>query len=239
MNPKILIAIPAYNEEITISDVVRRCRSAFPAGHILVVDDCSTDNTLRTVVDLGVEYLSLPINLGVGGAMRAAFYFGLRNDFDFVIQVDGDGQHDPEDISILLRNAENYDVVIGSRFLADTRYQIELGRRIAIRAISTYLQLILRVKVSDPTSGFRLSNRRALKFFSDNYPAEYLGDTVGSLVQGTLAGLRFGECSTVMSPRKGGQPSQSLLQSARHLFRTVLSITMMRLRRIPKGEVGT
>lgn len=228
-NKKVLIAIPAFNEEQTIATTLELCRQEFPEADLLVVNDCSTDATLAVIESEGVNYLSLPFNLGVGGAMRAAFRFAFINDYSFLIQVDADGQHNPRDIILLFSKSEEFDVVIGSRFLQYEGYRVNIARKFAIRAISIYLKILIDQNLSDPTSGFRLSNRRAISIFSQAYPIEYLGDTVGSVVLGSLEGLRFGECPTSMMQRQGGRPSQNHGKSVIHLARTLLTITMMRL----------
>jgi glycosyltransferase involved in cell wall biosynthesis len=228
-NEKVLIAIPAFNEEQTIAATLRFCRKEFPDADLLVVNDCSSDATLAIIESEEVNHLSLPFNLGVGGAMRAAFRFAYINDYSFLIQVDADGQHSPTEIITLFSKSKEFDVVIGSRFLRDDGYRINKARKFAIRVISNYLKFLIDLDLSDPTSGFRLSNRRAILIFSQTYPIEYLGDTVGSVVLGSLEGLRFGECSTPMRQRQGGKPSQNNGKSVIHLARTLLTITMMRL----------
>ena len=228
---KFLIAIPAFNEEGTIAHVIENCKRALPSARILVVDDGSRDNTAAVARKLEVDVLELPFNLGVGGAMRAAFSFAIAKDFDFIVQVDADGQHNPFEIEKLIHEIGNFDVIIGSRFLEENHYKIERRRRFAIRTIVLYLRLLTKVNVSDPTSGFRLSNKKAISFFSETYPVEYLGDTVGSVVLGKAAGLRFTECAALMRPRQGGIPSQSNWKSITHLMRTLLFISMMVSRR--------
>ena len=233
---KLLIASPAFNEESTLEQVINKCYATFPEAEVLVVNDCSTDGTLKLLGNLGTRYLSLPFNLGVGGAMRAAFCYAREEDFDMLVQVDADGQHDPSNIKILLEEIDSFDVIIGSRFLLANEYEMEWSRKFAINSVSSFLMLLLKIKITDPTSGFRVSNRRAIELFSETYPIEYLGDTVGSIVQGSMFGLKFGECSTSMYQRQGGQPSQGKIKSIAHLIRTLLSITMIRFRKIPEGR---
>ncbi len=231
---KILIAIPALNEENTIGKVIQECRQAVPLAAVLVVDDGSTDGTVLVCQTLAVEVLQLPFNIGVGGAMRAAFSYALEEGYDLLIQVDADGQHNPTDVIKLISCIQDFDVVIGSRFLESTGYKIETSRRTAIRVVQFYLRLLINVKVSDPTSGFRITNKRAIEYFSQFYPVEYLGDTVGSIVLGKSKGLRFSECSVRMRPRQGGIASQGMWKSALHLVRTLVFISMMMSRRFPE-----
>jgi glycosyltransferase involved in cell wall biosynthesis len=226
---KILIAIPAYNEEASIINTIETCKSGFPSAELLIINDCSADNTLELVRQSGVNFLSLPINLGVGGAMRAAFQFALINEFSILIQVDADGQHNPRDVEKLISKSNSFDIVIGSRFLMTEGYKVDRIRKIAIIIISKYLYLITKKSISDPTSGFRLSNRRAIELFAHSYPIEYLGDTVGSIVLANINGLSIGECASPMNERQGGKPSQNPLKSVAHLCRTLIAITMMKL----------
>jgi len=226
---RILIAIPAFNEEATIESVIDVASKTDLEADILVIDDCSTDSTLEIVCNKKINYISLPFNLGVGGAMKAAFVYARTNGYTFVVQVDADGQHNPNLIGALVGKTEKSDVVIGSRFLSNANYGVEVHRRLAISLISFILKLLVRVKLSDPTSGFRISNRKAIEFFAESYPVEYLGDTVGSIVLGKMAGLHFDEVDTPMAARQGGSPSQRLFKSTIHLMRTLLTITMMRI----------
>ena len=227
---RVLLAIPAFNEEETLENVVSNCREHFPGADLLVVNDGSTDSTVNVLNYLGVNYISLPYNLGVGGAIRAAFAYAKNEEYEYLVQIDADGQHNPTYIKLLFEHIDNYDVVIGSRFLANTDYKIENVRKFGILIIRKYLRVLTSNQLSDPTSGFRLNNKQAIDFFAETYPIEYLGDTVGSIVQGSLHGLKFGECSTPMSHRQGGKPSQGKLRSLGHLSRTLLTISMMRLR---------
>jgi glycosyltransferase involved in cell wall biosynthesis len=226
---QILIAIPAYNEEDSIINTIETCKSDFPSAELLIVNDCSTDKTLELIRQSGVNFLSLPFNLGVGGAMRAAFQFALINNFSFLIQVDADGQHNPRDVEKLIAKSSSFDIVIGSRFLISEGYKVDRIRKFAITITSKYLYLITKKRISDPTSGFRLSNRKAIELFSHSYPIEYLEDTVGSIVLANINGLSIGECASPMNERQGGKPSQNPLKSVAHLSRTLIAITMMKL----------
>lgn len=232
--PRVLIAVPVFNESETIANVILECRKACPSFSILVVDDGSTDKTLEIVKELNVEVLELPFNLGVGGAMRTAFRFAAEKKFDFLVQVDGDGQHDPNQIHELIDMSDGVDVCVGSRFFGRTDYEISRTRKFAIFLLSRYLQMLVGLKLTDPTSGFRVSNKRAIYFYAKTYPFEYLADTVGSIVLGKIAGLRFKEIPTLMNQRQGGQPSQSIFKSTVHLARTLFTITLMKSRKNSK-----
>ncbi len=227
---RVLVAIPAFNEEETLANVLFYCQESFPEADLLVINDGSTDGTVEVLNSLGANYISLPYNLGVGGAIRAAFTYAKENKYEFLVQLDADGQHNPAHINLLFEEIDKCDVVIGSRFLLTTDYKIETVRKFGIIIIRKYLGILTSQKFSDPTSGFRLNNKHAIDFFAERYPVEYLGDTVGSIVMGCLNKLKFGECSTPMSQRQGGKPSQGRLRSLGHLSRTLLTISMMRLR---------
>jgi glycosyltransferase involved in cell wall biosynthesis len=231
---KILIAIPAYNEEFTIENVILDCKNVMPNADILVINDGSTDKTKQKLDQLGVGYVDLINNLGVGGAMRAAFQYAKKFNYDYVIQIDGDGQHDPTSIAPILKNKFNSDVLIGSRFISQENYVLEPYRRAAIKFLSVLLEELSGTKIYDPTSGFRISGTRAINVFSEHYPVEYLADTVGSLMLGSKFGLTFEEFPVAMKVRQGGKPSQNLFRSIFHLIRTTISICMIRIRKIKK-----
>jgi glycosyltransferase involved in cell wall biosynthesis len=227
---KILLAIPAFNEEESIASVILKCQEHYPDADLLVINDGSSDRTVEVLNNLGANYISLPYNLGVGGAIRAAFTYAMNENYEFLIQLDADGQHNPAHINLLFEEIDKFDVVIGSRFLSNSDYTIERIRKFGIAVIRKYLGVLTSQQFSDPTSGFRLNNKQAIDFFAKTYPVEYLGDTVGSIVLGCLNELKFGECSTPMAQRQGGRPSQGRLRSLGHLTRTLLTISMMRLR---------
>ena len=158
---RVLLAIPAFNEEESLGNVVENCRKHFPEADLLVVNDGSTDRTVDVLNSLGVNYISLPYNLGVGGAIRAAFTYAKKEKYEFLVQIDADGQHNPTYIKLLFEQIDNCDVAIGSRFLAISDYKIEKVRKFGILVIRGYLGVITSQKLSDPTSGFRLNNKKA------------------------------------------------------------------------------
>jgi glycosyltransferase involved in cell wall biosynthesis len=230
----LMIVLPALNEQDSVGRVIREVRAAQPDAAVLVVDDSSTDATADRAVEAGAEVLRLPFNLGVGGAMRAAYRFARDRGYSSVVQVDADGQHDPLEIESLLA-VPDADIVIGARFAGRGDYAVRGPRRWAMRLLSTVLTRIVGVEIKDPTSGFRLVNRRALALFAEHYPEEYLGDTVEALVIAHRAGLRISQVPVAMRVRATGTASQNGLRSAVYLGRVVVAVGLALVRRVPEG----
>ena len=176
--------------------------------------------------------LSLPFNVGVGGALRAGFLYANRNSFTQVLQIDADGQHRAEHAKIILESADGYDIVIGSRFAeSKNNYDASFLRRLAIRLLSAAISKICKTKLTDVTSGFRLSSSSAIELFMKDYPVEYLGDTVESLVIAHKSGLSIKEVPVQMSKREFGSPSQNVLKSSWYLLRAFLVIILSLMHR--------
>ena len=196
-----------------------------------MVNDGSTDNTERVARAAGATTVSLPFNVGVGGAMRTAFLFARREGYTALVQVDADAQHDPEEIPRLLAGLEASDVVVGTRFHADSTYHVRGPRRWAMSLLSWALSKMAKKKISDTTSGFRAAGPRAIDLFADAYPAEYLGDTVGSLTIAIREGLSISEVPVTMHYRRIGRPSKSALWSTLYLGRAALALLVQLLKR--------
>ncbi|NMI01543.1 glycosyltransferase family 2 protein [Pseudonocardia acidicola] len=234
----LLVVLPALNEQDSVARVIQEVRSARPDAGILVVDDGSTDATAKRAQRAGADVMRLPFNLGVGGAMRAAYRYARDGGYSAVVQVDADGQHDPTEI-LQLMTVSGADVVIGARFAGRGQYTVRGPRRWAMRLLSCVLTRILRTPVTDPTSGFRLVNERAVALFAEHYPEEYLGDTVEALVIAHRAGLTIRQVPVAMRPRETGMASQNPLRSAVYLFRVVVAVALALIRRTPRAsEVG-
>lgn len=223
---RLLVVIPAWNEERTVGDVVARVRHAVPTAGVVVVDDASTDRTRTVAVQAGATVLSLPLNLGVGGAMRTGFRYALRHGYTQVVQVDADGQHDPAQLPVLLEQSAHAEVVIGARFAGVGSYRVRGPRRWAMVALALWLSRITGTRLTDVTSGFRLASGSAVPLFARHYPAEYLGDTVQTLVIAARGGCRVVQVPVAMHERAGGQPSQSPLRAAAYLGRAVLALLL-------------
>lgn len=216
---KTLIVMPAYNEELVIGSVLAELFQTNPGINCIVVDDGSTDNTSLIAQSAGALVASLPYNLGVGGAMRLGFQYALMHGFANVVQVDADGQHDPRDISRLVAELNEADLVLGARFAGEGDYTVRGPRKWAMYALSNLLSKSANTQLTDTTSGFRASGPRAVELFARHYPAEYLGDTVESLVIAARAGLVIKQLPVAMRERIGGTPSHSPIKAAVFLAR--------------------
>ena len=231
--------LPALNEAESIARVVAEVRSHQPLADVLVVDDGSTDRTADVARAAGARVMALPFNLGVGGAMRAAYRFAFEEGYYCVVQVDADGQHDPADIARLRAALHEADVVVGARFAGVGDYVVRGPRRWAMRLLSSTLSRLVGTPLTDPTSGFRMVNSSALALFAFDFPEEYLGDTVEALVLASRADLRIAQVPVAMRERTAGAPSQNTLRSSAYLLRVVTAIMLAVARRAPIVRPGS
>ncbi len=233
---RVMVAVPALNEASTVAEVVRQAVDALPTAHIVVVDDGSADGTAAIAGAAGAVVLRLPFNVGVGGALRTAFLYAKAHDFDAVLQVDADGQHDPVQATRLLGALDNASVVVGSRFLDADSYSVPAMRRFTMRVVGWLVSRVTGTTLTDTTSGFRAADRRAIELFAEHYPAEYLGDTIESLVLAHRAGLSIAEVPVSMQIRQGGNPSQDPFRSVLYLSRALLALVLATSRPVPRGS---
>jgi glycosyltransferase involved in cell wall biosynthesis len=231
--PRVLAIVPAFNEQESVGRTVEELRDAYPDLDILVVDDGSGDHTAAVARRAGARVCQLPYNLGVGGAMRAGYRYALRHDFDVAVQVDADGQHDPTYLKLLVDGLDTADIVVGARFAGEGDYQVRGPRRWAMRLLAFTLTRLARTRMTDVTSGFRAANQRAIRVFADHYPAEYLGDTVESLVIAIRSGCTVRQVPVSMRVRHGGQASQTPLWASVYLLRAVVALTLALVRKWP------
>jgi glycosyltransferase involved in cell wall biosynthesis len=219
-----LVIVPALNEEGSVEKVVRGVNTHLPQAHVLVVNDGSTDRTSEKAKASGATVLDLPFNLGIGGAMQAGYQYAYEKAYDIAIQVDADGQHDPEEIRKLLDALEvqKVDVAIGSRFIESSEYKGSIMRRIGIAIFSGVISTIVRQKITDPTSGFRASNRRAIQLFASNYPQDYPEPEVLILLH--QCHLKMGEVPVGMSQRFLGESSITKIRSVYYMVKVLLAI---------------
>lgn len=233
---RVLVVVPAWNEEASVGAVVTSVKAVDPAFDVLVVDDGSGDRTSANAAASGAVVCRLPFNLGVGGAMRAGYRYALRHGYDVVVQVDADGQHDPRYIPELVAALEGADVVVGARFAGEGAYQARGPRRWAMRLLGAVLSRLAQRRLSDVTSGFRAVNRRGIELFATHYPAEYLGDTVESLVIALRTGCQVTQIPVSMCVRRTGQPSQNTARSVLYLARAMVALSLAMVRRWPTAQ---
>jgi len=227
---RVLIVIPAWNEEACIADVVREVRGELPGVGVLVVDDGSTDHTAALAAEAGATVARLPYNLGVGGAMRVGYRYGYEQGYDAVVQVDADGQHDPRYVPKLIDALDEADFVIGARFAGEGDYTVKGPRKWAMMMLSTVLSWLGRTRLTDTTSGFRAANRRTVELLAQWYPVEYLGDTIEVLVRLMRNGYKVRQVPVTMRLRQAGIPSHSPIKSTIYLGRAffILALSMVR-----------
>jgi glycosyltransferase involved in cell wall biosynthesis len=226
-----LIVVPAWNEEQTVGETVREIYSVMPTVDVLVVDDGSSDRTTEVAKAAGAMVLELSYNLGVGGAMRAGFRYAVRHGYTAAVQVDADGQHDPKDLPALLAKLSEADLVIGTRFEEGGDYDVSGPRKWAMVVLSKVMSRLAGTRLSDTTSGFKATGRRALPLFAQYYPVEYLGDTVESLVIALRAGCTVTQVPAHMRPRRGGKPSHAPWKATVYLFRAGFALVLALVRR--------
>lgn len=218
-SPTVLVVIPAFDEEACITDVVTEVRHA--GFDCLVVSDGSRDHTADLAASAGARVVALPINLGVGGALRTGFRYAIDHGFSCIVQVDADGQHVAGHIRELVAalDENDLDIVIGSRFAGDGTHQMSSARRWCIRLLSFVIARSGHAQVSDPTSGFRAIRSPLLEAFADDFPAHYLGDTFEAVLVAARRGYRVGEIPVEMRQRQGGRPSADLYASTQAMVR--------------------
>lgn len=235
MADSLAIIIPAYNEESSISEVVNSAISVSIRHRmnstIVVVNDCSTDGTGEIIDTLPCVALHLPVNSGIGGAMQTGFKYALENNFDFAVQMDGDGQHPADEIPKLFSaiQEKNLDVIIGSRFIFKTGFQSSLMRRTGITWFRWLNKFLTGVDVKDSTSGFRMINRKGLALVSEIYPDEY--PEPEAIVLFAKNKLKIGEVAVTMKERQGGKSSIGFFSGIYYMWKVTLGIlfTFIRL----------
>jgi glycosyltransferase involved in cell wall biosynthesis len=230
----VLVIIPAYNEESNIAYVIKGIREAVPFADILVINDGSLDATAEVARSCGAGVLDLPFNLGIGGAVQAGIKFARTHGYPFVVRIDGDGQHNPEDIlrllGVVMRGEAN--IALGSRFRPGREtYRPPFARRIGIRYFSWLVSLMLGSRVYDTTSGFQCMDRLAIQYFARYYPQDYPEVEAHVLIK--KAGLRVAEIDATMRPRRSGTSSISYLRSVYYVFKVTLATLIAILRAVP------
>lgn len=222
---KKLAIVPAYNEEGAIARVVNAIREATPEFDVVVIDDGSTDHTAREADNAGARVVIHPINLGIGGAVQSGYQFALANGYDMAVQIDGDGQHPASELPKLVERLEAepaVDLVYGSRFLGEGGYKQTFARKAGIVVFSTVLSVITRQKVTDPTSGFRLANHKAIALFARDYPHDY--PEVEAILMMHRHALKTAEVPVRMDLRESGRSSITPIHSGYYMLKVLLAV---------------
>ena len=228
---KKIIVIPAYNEEGNLEKTVRDIRENAPDFDYVIVNDCSTDNTLGMCREKGFSYLNLPVNLGIGGAVQTGYRYAYYHGYDLAVQFDGDGQHCAKFLAQMAKVLEETesDMVIGSRFIEKEGFQSSGLRRIGIRYFSLLIKLLTGKTVTDPTSGMRMINRKLLKKFTNEYPKDY--PEPESVVTVLSEKHKVTEIPVVMNEREEGISSISLRNSVYYMIKVSFAVVIARMKK--------
>jgi glycosyltransferase involved in cell wall biosynthesis len=238
---RVLVIIPCYNEQGNIGNVLKSLQSlSIPGISItpLPVNDCSSDNTLEEIRKHARDYVNLPVNLGIGGAVQSGYKYARKYNFDIAVQFDGDGQHPAEYIGQLLQPVLNNesDVVIGSRFLNKEGFQSSAMRRFGINYFRHLNRWLLGINITDSTSGFRAVNKRTLELVCKYYPDTYPEPEAIALYH--LNGLKIKEVAVVMKERESGQSSIGTFSSIYYMMKVTLGILFIFVRLRANGKRG-
>lgn len=223
---KVLLIIPAYNEQDNILNTVKSIKDYSEEIDYIVINDGSKDDTLKILKENNINHINLINNLGIGGAVQTGYKYAYENNYDIAIQFDGDGQHDVNYVHKICDQLINgqADMCIGTRYLdkSESKFQSTFMRRLGANIISTFIRILCHKKITDPTSGFRAVNKKIIEEFAKNYPTEYPEpeSTVSLLVNG----YKVEEVPVSMNERTGGVSSIRLWKTADYMVKVVLSI---------------
>jgi glycosyltransferase involved in cell wall biosynthesis len=233
-----LAIVPALNEEANVGRVIDEVRAVDPGMDVVVIDDGSTDATVAVAEARGAHVVRLPFNLGIGGAVQTGYRYAYEHDFDVAVQIDGDGQHDPAELPLLLGPLldGDADMAVGSRFAGDGAFRSTATRRIGIRIFAGVVSLVAGQRLTDTTSGFRAVNRKGIALFAADYPHDY--PEVEATVMCVKHKLRLREVPVTMRARGGGRSSITAPRSIYYMAKVLLAIFVALFRRyaVPTEE---
>ncbi len=226
---KVLVIIPAYNEEDSIERVIENLQSKNSTVDYVIVNDCSQDNTRAICEKNNYNFVNLPVNLGIGGGVQTGYLYAREHGYDIAIQMDGDGQHRPEFIETVIAPIIDgqADVVIGSRFLTREGFQSTGLRRFGIKFLSITIRLCSGIKVNDVTSGFRAVNRKFIEIYAEDYAQDY--PEPEAIMAAALHGARVMEVPVLMEKRIGGLSSIRSFKSVYYMIKVSLAIVLQRI----------
>ncbi len=226
---KKLVIIPAYNESGNIDKTINDIKQNAPDFDYVIINDCSTDKTLEVLRKKGYNYLNLPINLGIGGAVQTGYRYAYYHGYDMAVQFDGDGQHNAaylEKMAEVLVETDS-DMVIGSRFIEKEGFQSSGLRRVGIGFFTKLIKMLTKKVITDPTSGMRIVNRRLLEVFTNDYPKDY--PEPESTVTALSKGYKITEIPVKMNEREEGASSISNLKGVYYMIKVSIAIIIARL----------
>lgn len=221
---KKLAIIPAYNEQGNILRTVRDIEKNAPDFDYVIINDCSTDNTLSICRENDLHVISLPVNLGIGGCVQTGYLYARDNGYDIAVQFDGDGQHNASFLSAMTEKllGEELDMVIGSRFIEKKGFQSSGLRQMGIRFFTWLIRRVTGQTITDPTSGMRLCNRDVIEIYAEDYPRDYPEpESVTAILS---AGKKVRELPVMMNERKEGVSSISLLNSVYYMIKVSIAV---------------
>lgn len=233
---RVLIVVPAFNEEDAIGSVVAEIRDALPTAVAVVIDDGSRDRTAAVARAAGARVVRMPFNVGIGTAVQTGFKIAADEGYDVAVQVDGDGQHPAHEVRALLETLLETDAnyVIGSRFTPTGTYRPPLARRGGIALFARLVSFLTRQTVTDTTSGLRAADRRTLRLFADHYPHDY--PEVEALILANRGGLRIAEVPVAMRYRDSGRSSITPIRSLYYMVKVTLAVLVQFMGRNPLEE---
>lgn len=235
--PRCLVIVPAYNERAAIGKLIRRIHQHLPSFDVLLIDDGSTDDTARQASE-HTKVVSLPFNLGIGGAMQTGYRYADFHGYDVAIQVDGDGQHRPSEVARLVQKLadSDCDLVIGSRFASEVKYRQSFTRMTGIHVLGSLIRWLTGLRTTDCTSGFRAANRRTIRAFAHWYPEDYPEPEVILLLH--RAGYRIGEVPVRMRQRRTGTTSIPFTRGLFYVLKVTVCLLLDMVREPwPQGKV--
>lgn len=226
---KVLVIIPAYNEQDSILSVVSELKSLHPDYDYLVVNDCSTDDTEKILRENGLNHISLPLNLGIGGGVQSGYRYAVQEGYDIAVQMDGDGQHDPAYLDNVVGPVARgeCDMCVGSRFITGDGFQSSALRRFGIRFLSFLIKLSCGVKIYDVTSGYRATNAALNEYYAEDYAQDY--PEPEAVVSAVVSGFSVKEAPVVMRERAGGVSSIRAFKTVYYMVKVSLAIVLCRV----------
>ena len=226
---KVLVIIPAYNEEKNIKNVISYFKKHSEYDYI-VINDCSKDGTEKILSENGANYVSLPVNLGIGGCVQTGYAYAVANDYDVAVQMDGDGQHNPKYLQNIVEPVLHgeADMVIGSRFIDKKGFQSSALRRMGIKWLSGIIKCCCGVKIYDTTSGFRACSKELTRYFASEYAQDY--PEPEAILSAVLNGYKIKEVPVLMNEREFGHSSINGFKSAYYMIKVTISLLIHRFR---------